>query len=172
MQDPAEADTSDLKVWSVKVPGGGAKRLRDRIVESASKAKVEVLVLRADMVFGSDHIRSSLYHAKKAMTEGRNASESLSMETLLYASGERQLSSAISKMSVDERCDEVAIAQLTPGTLDSDPSWRPMDRIKEKPDGKDLAGFGISREELATVDPGRALELVLEKVASVDVLKK
>jgi KEOPS complex subunit Cgi121 len=172
MQDPVDADTKDLQVWSVKVSGGGAKLLRDTVVGSASKARVEVLVLRADMVFGSDHIRSALYHAKKAMRDGRNASESLSMETLLYASGERQLSSAIKKMSVDEGCDEVVIAQLTPGTVDKESSWQPVDRIKEKTQATDLARFGISKKELATVDPGRALDIVLEKVASVDVLKK
>lgn len=172
MQDPVDAETKDLRAWLVKVPDGRAEELRDRLVEASSGTKAEVLVLRADMVFGSDHLRSALYHAKRALREGRNASESLAMETLLYASGERQLSTAIKKMSVDASSAEVVVAQLTKGQIDSDISWIPMDRVKVEWKHVDLAGFGISREELGTVGPERALELVLEKVASVDVLKK
>src|SRR5512137_1257991 len=98
MQDPVIADTNNLRVWTVSVPKGGATNIRDEVVGSALKSGVEVLVLRADMVFGTDHLRSALYHAKKAISEGRNASDSRSMETLLYASGERQLGTAIRKM--------------------------------------------------------------------------
>jgi len=172
MQDPVDADTSDLRVWLVKVPARGAKELRDRVVARATKAKVEVLVLAADVVFGSDHLRSALYHAKRAICEGRNASESLSMETLLYASGERQLSTAITKMAVDEGSDEVVVAQLTHGSIDVGESWRPMDRLKGNPQADDLAKFGVTADELATAGAERALELVLERVAAVDIMKK
>ncbi len=34
-----------------------------------------------------------------------------------------------------------------------------------------LAAYGISEEELATVPPEQALDLVLERVAMVDLLK-
>ncbi len=172
MQDPVDAETMDLRVWLVKVPDGRAEEFKDRLVEAASRTKAEVLVLRADLVFGSDHLRSALYHAKRAIREGRNASESLAMETLLYASGERQLSTAIEKMSVDASSAEVVVAQLTKGHIETDSSWRPMERVKVEWKDVDLAGFGISREEMGTAGPERALELVLEKVASVDVMKK
>ena len=172
MQDPVDADTRDLRVWLVRVSHGGAKELRNRVIEAGSMAKVEVLVMRADMVFGSDHIRSALYHAKRAIREGRNASESLAMETLLYASGERQLSTAIRKMSVEDGADEVVVAQLTPGPIEEGRSWKPMERMNEGSRAESLARFGVSKEELATVGSAKALDLVLERVASVDVLKK
>ena len=172
MQDPVELETKDLRAWRMRVSDGRAKEFRDRIVETASRAKGEVLVLRGDLVFGYDHLRSALYHAKRAIRDGRNSSESLAMETLLYASGERQLSTAINKMSVDAGSDEVVVAQLTGWKIIADPSWTPMEgeKVAWKPD--DLARFGISREELATVGLEKAVDLVLEKVASVDVLKK
>lgn len=171
-QDPVDSDTKDLRVWLVKVRPGGAKELRDGVVGAAKKAKIEVLVLRSDMVFGSDHLRSALYHAKRAIREGRNASDSLSMETLLYASGERQLNTAIKKVAVDDGCEEVVIAQLTPGSIDIGASWAPMPGIKARHETDDLIKFGVTLEELANIDPERALDLVLERVAAVDVLKK
>lgn len=172
MQDPVDLETRDLRVWLVKVPEGGAQEFRERLVEDASRAEGEVLVLRADLVFGYDHLRSALYHAKRAIRDGRNSSESLAMETLLYASGERQLSTAIDKMSADASSVEVVVAQLMGSKAVSDPSWEPMDRMKAEWKPEELARFGISRVEIATVGPERALDLVLEKVASVDVLKK
>lgn len=172
MQDPVDLETRDLRAWLVKVSAGRAQEFRERLVETASRAECEVLVLRADLVFGYDHLRSALYHAKRAIREGRNSSESLAMETLLYASGERQLSTAIDKMSADASSDRVIVAQLTGSKTISDPSWEPMDRMKDEWKPEDLARFGVSMEEMATVSPDRALDLVLEKVASVDVLKK
>lgn len=171
MQDQVEAGTKHLQAWTVRVARGKAESVRKRLVNAATEAKVELLVMRSDMVFGLGHVRSALYHALRAIREGRNSSDSLAMETLLYASGERQLSSAISKMSPDVDSEEVVVAQLTPGKLDHDDSWTPLgDSMRG--DRSDLARFGVSQEELATVGNGRELELVLEKVASVDVLKK
>lgn len=129
-------------------------------------------MLRSDMVFGSDQVRSALYHAKKAADEGRNASESLAMETLLYASGERQLSAAIKKMSIGSSSSEVAIFQLTSGKLETGESWRPMPSARTDVSCDDLARFGVTREELATAKDGHEKDIVLEKVASVDILKK
>jgi tRNA threonylcarbamoyladenosine modification (KEOPS) complex Cgi121 subunit len=172
MEDPVEESTKDMQAWLVQVSKGEAKRLQDDAVSNASISGVEVLVLRSDMVFGSDHLRSALFHAKKATSEGRNASESLAMETLLYASGERQLSAAIKKMSIDSSSSEVALVQLTPGRFDTGESWKPMPAVRADVPLEDLSRFGISREELATVKDRRTMDIVLEKVASVDVLKK
>jgi len=172
MKDPAVSETSELRVWVSSVPGDMAMRTRDEVVGSALKSGVEVLVLRADMVFGSDHLKSALYHAKKAINEGRNASDSLSMETLLYASGERQLGTAIRKMSVDSSCSEIVIAQLTRGRLEPGKSWRPLEAVAQGTLDSSLERFGISKNELATVSSAKKIDLVLEKVAAVDILKK
>jgi KEOPS complex subunit Cgi121 len=172
MDDPVARATEGMRVWLARVPGGKAVAERDRIVGEAAGAGVEVLVLRADRVFGSDHLRSALYHAKKAMREGRNSSDSLAMETLLYASGERQLSVAIRKMSVDQASEEMAIAQLSEGTLPRSEGWRAMDPVRSDLPDSALEEFGVSKKELQTVVPGRRMDLILERTASVDVLKK
>src|SRR5512137_206335 len=115
MEDPVMDATRVLEVWSVKTVQGSAEALLESVKTDAAAAKVDVLVLRADRIFGADHLKSALYHAIKAINEKRNASDSLAMETLLYASGERQLSTAIKKMAIDQDTTEVVVTKLTEG---------------------------------------------------------
>ena len=131
-----------------------------------------MLVLDGDMIFGPDHLASALYHARKAFDERRNSSDSLAMETLLYASGERQLSGAIRKLSVGEETTEVVVVRLTDDQFDAGKDWKRYVGTEPTQGEERFIRFGITREELATADEGRRLDLVLEKVASVDLIKK
>jgi len=164
--------TKELMVWVAEVNKGEAPLFLHEQVEPNKERRTQVLVTKADMVFGKDHIRTALYHAKKAMAEGRNASESLALETLLYAAGERQLNSALKKMTVDDETSEVVIAKLSEGAFKPKATWKPLpDRI-ENPLRDGLLKFGLTEKELATLGDKHPIELVLEKVAAVDVLKK
>lgn len=142
------------------------------VVTKASEHGVQVLVLRAEMVFGLDHLRAAYCHAKDAIDSGRGASDSISMETLLYASGERQLGAAIKKMSVDDSTQEMVVAWLGENGLEPAHGWIALSDADTGPSIESLKKFGISELELRTVVPGREAELILEKVAAVDVLKK
>ena len=172
MSDPINDETTELRAWKASVEEGRAPAFMDSVLKPAAASGVQVMVARADMIFGKDHVRSALYHAKRAIREGSNSSDSLAMEVLLYTSGERQLSSAIKKMSVDGRTKEVVIAQLSAGTLARDRSWRELGDLPDDVTPERLIEFGVSRQELETLVPERAVELILEKVASVDILKK
>jgi len=151
---------------------GGATALKDAIVARATEAGAQVLVVDGALVFGKDHLRSALFHALRAIEEGTNASKSIPMETLLYASGERQLSAAIKKMSVSEDTEEVVVARLTRDTIEPDPSWQPMSEEAMQVTVERLRAFGITDRELATVGADRGRELVLERVAAVDIQKR
>jgi len=171
MRDPASEATMDMTAWSAKLGPGEAESFLDKVVKPATANGVELLVVRADMVFGMDHLRSALYHARRSMQEGRNASDSLAMETLLYASGERQLSSAIKKMSIDEQTEEIVVAKLNEGSFEPVGDWQ---RLSDSPEGsiERLVRFGITKEELSTLKGRNPAELILERVAAVDILKK
>ena len=171
MNDPVLEGTPDLKAWTIAVPRGRAAALLEQVVRSAEAKGVEVLVMRSDMVFGPDHLRSALYHARRALAEGTNSSDSLSMETMLYASGERQLGSAIKKMLADDATEEVVVAQLTAGDLPQGEGWRALGPDRA-PAPERLIRFGITPEELSTIGSRDPAELVLEKVAAVDIVKK
>jgi tRNA threonylcarbamoyladenosine modification (KEOPS) complex Cgi121 subunit len=164
--------TSQVKAWTTRVSPGKAEDFMKEVSEAGRESGSELLVLKGNLVFGSDHIRSAYYHARKAIDEGRNASDSVTMETLLYSSGERQLSSAIKKMSVDKGTETVAIVSLGVRALNPGHDWKEMPMIPSTVDIADLKVFGILDSELETVSRDKAVELVLEKVAAVDVLKK
>lgn len=164
-------DVVPVAVWTRPVPKGGAEALMEETLSRARASGSEVLIVDGDMVFGSDHVRSAATHAAKAVAEGRNSSDSLAMETLLYASGERQLSAAIRKMSVGERTEKVVVAVLA-GPFSPGEGWTELPDRPGAPDRAALTRFGISEREMTTVREDRLGELVLERVAAVDVLKR
>lgn len=165
-----EEATRDLSVWAVRLERGSARQFLELVTAKAADEGTDFLVVEADMVFGEDHLRSALYHAKRALSDGRNVSGSLAMETLLYASGERQLSAAIRKMSVTDETTEVVVARLQ-GGAQGEAGWERMPDAPREPSHERLVRFGITARELSTME-GHPADLVLERVAAVDVLKK
>lgn len=172
MTDHVTDATASLKAWRVPVSKGSAGDVADKLVQELHARKIDALVLDSRLVFGTDHIRSALYHARKAISEKRNVSDSLAMEALLYASGERQLSAAIRKMSPGDSTTELVVARLSTGDLPTQPGWSELPPVIDDPPHDRLAEFGISSAELGTCPVERAIDLVLEKVAAVDVIKK
>ncbi|HIJ16674.1 MAG TPA: hypothetical protein HA364_02705 [Thermoplasmata archaeon] len=168
MHGPGE---TDVEAWTRTVSRGEAKALMDTVLAEAKASGAEILMMDGAMVFGTDHVKSAFFHATKATAEGRNSSESLAMETLLYASGERQLSSAIRKMAVGDATESVVVAVLK-GHFSPREGWSKLPRIGTMRDRAKLAGFGITEREMSTVTEERLTDLVLEKVAAVDVIKK
>ncbi|UCE81224.1 MAG: hypothetical protein JSV94_02020 [Methanobacteriota archaeon] len=158
--------------WQLEVEPGEARKVMEDALEEASARGADVLVADGEMVFGLDHIASAAFHARRAMDEGRNSSKSYSMETLLYASGERQLSSAIAKMSVSDKTSSVAIVLLSEAGLDGHEGWDVLSTFTTAPRTERLIRFGITKEELKTVPPEKRVDLVLEKVAAVDLIKR
>ena len=168
---PEIADTEGLAAWEATIPKGTARSFLDMVSKEAFSTGAQVMITRAEMVLGIDHLRSALYHAKRSMALGTNASDSLPMETLLYASGERQLSAAIRKMSADEETTEVIVALLD-GRFQPHEGWSRLRLLDREEVVRRLSKFGISRKEIETIGGRRPEDLILEIVAAVDVLKK
>lgn len=160
-----------LEAWVKGVDSGSATQVVESVLGEARASGAEVLLLDGDMVFGTEHLVSALFHATKATEEGRNSSDSLAMETLLYASGERQLSSAIDKMSVDDTTQRVVLAVLR-GTYAPGEGWSRLPQKAGAVDKGRLMAFGVSEAEMGTVGADELPDLVLEKVAAVDVIKR
>lgn len=172
--DDAYDSVREMRAWTVKVPRGQAVAFVDNLLKSEPAAKINILAVRADMVFGADHLRTALYHAKRAIAEGRNSANSAPMETLLYASGERQLNSAIDKMSPSEDTEQIVIASLNGrpiGFSDSD-NWDELPDTDNDASDSRLVSFGLSAGEIGTLQGRPRVELVMEKVAAVDIIKK
>ncbi|UCE45584.1 MAG: hypothetical protein JSU93_01470 [Methanobacteriota archaeon] len=161
-----------MSVWRLEIKRGRGDDVMQEVLRDAAAKGAEVLVLDGRNVFGTEHIASATFHARKAIREGRNASDSLAMETLLYAAGERQLSTAIDKMSVTEDTTEMVIACLTDHALSAKEGWVPYTATSASTETEKLKNYGIADEELETVLPERRYDLILERVATVDLIKK
>lgn len=132
------------------------------------------LPLNADLVCGKEHLLSAAAHALRAFERGGNVCSSLAMETLVYASGERQISKAMQKMGVTSGPGRIAIVFF--GPVDPDPilSRLGLDREDSVLDLsiEKMLRFGISREEIDLVPREAVGDLVLERVAFVELMKR
>jgi KEOPS complex subunit Cgi121 len=112
-------------------------------------------------------------HAKRSFEEGKAIARSLSMEILVYVSGQRQCSLA-SKFGLHEGENSVYVL-----VLDGD-EVKAADLVKEivkecepfSPNEEKLkAEFGITDAEIEAAGENRVEELVIERVALVDAWK-
>jgi KEOPS complex subunit Cgi121 len=153
-----------------------------KVQKLANQHHVVIQVLDAELVFGKLHLVSAYDHAVRALAQGTNATESLGLETLLYASGESQIQKALAKMGVkpETTCIAVVIASNEDSLVTIDTVLSSFlqstgfvrdDGVLEG-DRETLRRFGISNQEVLTVSPGRYGDLILERVAMVDVLKR
>ena len=160
--------------------------LLQKLLDFSKKHSVSVQVLNADLVYGTPHLISAAEHAIRSMKEQSNTTNSLAMELLLYASGERQIKLAIDKMGVKPGkgkfafvfIDDTADILEAKGLLSDCVIDDLLMTLNVKCDDKVLEGnmktlksFGISDEELQTITKAKYGHLILEKVAMVDVIK-
>ena len=142
-----------------------------KTINSIGKETGSVIVLfDAAKIAGKPHIESAVMHAKRSFSDGKNIARTLSMEILVYASGQRQCSLAprfglqkgrnlVYVLILDgetERAKE-EIRQLVE---ESDEVTADRETLKKE--------FDISDEEIGVVGEDRIGELVLERVAMLD----
>jgi len=133
----------------------------------------EVLALNADLVCGKEHLESAVEHALRSFERGTNTANNIMMETMLFASGERQISKAQDKMGVKRDAERIALVLFAakPDPVLKYLGLRRDDEVLEASKEKALR-FGITRNELDEVSEGKEADLVLEKVAFLEVLKR
>lgn len=103
------------------VEGGGAisilgfKNVRvDHVEDFLEKVKTGITpataqIVDASYIAGKPHLLFAFLNAKKSFEEGLAISENLEMETLLYASGSRQISRAIEMLGVRPRTSKIGV---------------------------------------------------------------
>lgn len=145
-----------------------------RMLSSGSNASVRLL--DAGRVFGMDHIRSALQKASRAFDNHANVSDSLATETMLYMSGCRQIQEAVGLLGLKGKSEEiVCLADAVPGIdgrIARELPLREDDSVVDSVVQKNFSAFGLGETELKTVPEGKRIELVLERVAGVDIKKK
>ena len=149
----------------------------EKVNNISKNYKITIQAFNADLIYGKNHLLSAYEHAKRAISRKTNTTNSLEMEILLYASGERQLKTAIPKIGVKAGNSRVVFL-FSNGKL----SYQLINEIiKEmsltrddnviKGDIGTLKNFGFTKEEIFTVSEEKYGNLILEKIALVDIIK-
>jgi KEOPS complex subunit Cgi121 len=138
---------------------------------------VSIVCFNADIVAGLDHVFSAVLHAKRAVKNGTCISSSFEIEALLYAAGSRQCQDAI-KFGVHQGLNNCYLCiypinlNVWPELLDeltiSSEDW---EQIPDEKLNILVSLFGITKEELTVAGSNRIKDLVLERVALLDVYK-
>jgi KEOPS complex subunit Cgi121 len=135
----------------------------------------------ADLIATHEHLYFAVLNALQAFRSKTNISKTAAMETMLYASGKRQIQRAIDSIGIKPQTKNMAVV-----ILDEDPkeveallralsayiNCEPDDtvlRLTEKKQQKICKAFGISGKELKTEDNDDAektlVDLVVEHIA-------
>jgi len=148
-----------------------------QISDFSEKNKIIIQAFNADLIFGKNHIISSYNHAVRSFKRKNNITNSLAMEVLLYSSGERQIKLAIPKMGINKGTANVAFVFIGE-KLSNKKINEFLKMIYFKFDDKVIEGdintlkkFGFSDTEIKTVVKDKYEDLILEKVAMVDIIK-
>lgn len=153
----------------VEDPEGVLERARSL----AAARGAEVLLADARAVLGRDHLESAVRHALRAQEDGRMVARTVSLESLRYLAGQRQVSDAIRTAGLRRGTSQLAVVSfgdLRPDEVCEAFRWKRDDGVLD-PEGKSLRVVGIDGRAETTVPRGRAHDLALERVALLDVTK-
>jgi len=165
--------SAGVGIYGGRIRPGKAMNILDESRAIASELGIEILLMDADLVFGRIHIESAVEHAFRAFERGTEVAETKMLEVMLYSSGERQLSSAIEKMGLKSITRSVAVIVSDPSKMSNVLSTLDIKRDDSVLDGdvSKLRAFGISKKAVDSVGDNKVQELVLERVARVDLTK-
>jgi len=144
-----------------------------KIKENRKSKDSVILALDADKLAGEKHLMFAIEKAMNSLKTGRNIATDPGKEIMLYAAGTRQINRAmkigvhngknnIALVAIGENIDLSAFNEITPGNV------LQYDRSKNR---MLMDFFNITHEETQAVGEDKIPELVLERVALVDVMK-
>ena len=150
-------------------------RFLDRIRRLGERHRTRIICLDADRLAGRAHAEAAIRGALRSVAGGNPIANTLEMEVLLYAAGSRQCSVAtgFGIHAGTNRCFvilappvEAAWDALTGCMEFGEEDW---DRITGEKRRWLAEAFAITDDELAAAGGDRFLDLVLERVALLDV---
>lgn len=148
-----------------------------KIREIARRNETHIVCFDAEKLAGCRHAETAIRLAERSFFHGSPISNSFEMEALLYASGSRQCNAAVS-FGLHEGANTAYVCCCP----DKEAAWKdlgqimhftgdfPRDITPEK-SSRLMELFGITAEELEAAGHDRIAELVLERVALLEVYK-
>jgi KEOPS complex subunit Cgi121 len=161
-------------ICTISDTSGFLKRIR----EVSRECQVHLIFFDADRIAGMRHAEAAVRRATRSFAAGKQISNTLEMESLLYAAGSRQCSIATS-FGIHQGENHLYIC-CSPA---NEHAWKMLGSSVEilgvdhwqtiTPEKHALLMmlFGITPEECATVTADEFPDLVLERVALLDVYR-
>ena len=143
----------------------------------AESFDTHIICFNAGMLAGKRHARTALHHAVRSFHNGSMVSNTLEMEALLFAAGSRQCSvAALFGVHDGENSMFVCCYPTSYGVWDAltqlmivtDENLNIIDPHKR---AYLMKLFGITQEEIATCSRDCITELVLERIALLEVYR-
>ena len=166
------------------------------IKKIADEYDAYVICLNEENIAGYEHIESAVFHAKRSWFEEKPISNSFEMEVLVYAAGTRQCSKATSfGLKKGENSLYICVCIIRTDNFESEEkngkiksiieifeklndffeftqnSRNKNEKIPDEKIKKLMKIFDIPKKEIESVGTDRISELVLERVALLDVFK-
>ena len=144
-----------------------------KIKEMRKGKDIVILALDADKLAGKNHLMFAIEKAMNSFKTGRNIANDLGKEIMLYASGTRQINRAM-KIGVHNGKNNIVLVGIGEDVdLSVFDEIMPKDVVQyEGSKNRALMDiFNITDEEIKAAGVEKIPELVLERVALVDVLK-
>lgn len=138
----------------------------------AKEKNLTLQALDADKIAGEEHIRFAVEKAINSFKTGTNIANDLSKEIMLYAAGTRQISRAV-KLGIHKGENNIVIVAVGEAQVLGFDEIRPEPVLAYNESKKEalMKTFGITNEELEAAGEEKIPDLVLERVALVDVIK-
>ena len=139
------------------------------------KHSTHIICFNADNIAGSRHAEAAIHYAQRSFFSGKPISNSFEMEALLFAAASRQCNLAASF-----GIHELENCMFVCSSPENESVWEELshhmhfvtemwDEITPEKEERLRFFFGISQEELALVGRTRIIDLVLERIALLEV---
>lgn len=144
-----------------------------KIKEKRKSKDTVILALDADKLAGEKHLKFAIEKAMNSFKTGRNIAKDPGKEIMLYAAGTRQINRAM-KIGVHNGKNNIALVgignDIDLSVFDEITSGNVL-KYDQSKNRVLMDFFNITDEEIKAVGVDKVPELVLERVALVDVMK-
>ena len=145
-----------------------------KIKRISEEKKSVIQALDADKLAGYQHLSFAVEKAICSFKNGRNIANDLAKEILLYAAGTRQINRALKMGTHKGRNNIVLVVVGEPFDILSEFNEIIPGNVLQYNESKNMALkeiFNITEDEIEAAGTDKIPELVLERVALVDVMK-
>jgi KEOPS complex subunit Cgi121 len=161
-----------IHILEGKVSIDDVEEFLQKLNKISKEKNLTLQALDADKIAGEEHIRFAIGKAINSFRTGTAIANDLSKEIMLYAAGTRQIIRAV-KLGIHKGENNIALVAVGDAKLSGFDEIRPASVLAYDQSKKEalMKVFGITNEELEAVGEDKLPELVLERVALVDVIK-